>query len=902
MTTPNQVNAPPPQKLSFGAPPADYIAGLGRGAVGFITRSDIGPSKLGGEAQFFGPKDEDDRADYSDTKYDKWSGYEGSLFAGTTADDEDKEADEMFYRVDTFMDSRRRKRREEIIREEAEKFKKDKPTIKEQFKDAKRALATLSESDWLSIPDAHDYKVKKAKRDKYVPVPDRIIDQARKDAEISTSLNANSGTMSNLNELGEARGTVLNLKMDKVGDSVTGQSNVDPKGYLTAMGNLPMFASGADIGDLKKARLLIKNAIETNPKNAPVWIAAARVEELDGKLQAARNFINQGLIHCQESEDLWLEASRLETPDNARSILGRGVSKLPNSVKLWLAAADKEPENTTKKKILQRGIDHNPKNLRLWRELIELATEEEAREYLHKAVKFIPDRVDLWLALARLEDYENAKIVLNDARMALPTEGSIWVYAAKLEETQGNVNNIDIVLKRGLKILAKNGVTIKREDWFKEAENAEKSGAILTSKAIVKCIADYGIDEDEKEKAWLEEAQTLINSGNIETARAIYYHSISVFPENENLWLTTIEFEKKHGTTEALEALFEKSITECKQSETLWLQYAKHKWNLQQTQESRTILQRGFVVHLNSERLYLAAAKLEREVGRYEEAREIYKTARENCNTPKIWMQSAQLEREINKNKEALELIKEALKKHSTFPKLWMIGGQILELLDEIDAARKFYDDGIAINKNSVQLWICLVHLEIKQKNLAKARSILEKAKIKNPSSSDLWITSFYVERADNNEKGAKYVLNRALQECSKSGELWALSIETEPRHLRTAKSVEAMKHCDNDPFVILGVAKQFWREKKLEKAKKWLDRSIECNKDYGDAWVYYYKFAKSQNDNDLADELLRRSNDADPHHGRLWIKYTKRVENWKLKPAQIILLAVADVENEFDE
>lgn len=32
------------RKQDYGMPPANYVPGLGRGAVGFITRSDIGPA------------------------------------------------------------------------------------------------------------------------------------------------------------------------------------------------------------------------------------------------------------------------------------------------------------------------------------------------------------------------------------------------------------------------------------------------------------------------------------------------------------------------------------------------------------------------------------------------------------------------------------------------------------------------------------------------------------------------------------------------------------------------------------------------------------------------------------------------------------------------------------------
>lgn len=39
-------------------------------------------------------------------------------------------------------------------------------------------------------------------------------------------------------------------------------------------------SSDAEISDIKKARLLLKSVTSTNPRHAPGWIAAARLEEL----------------------------------------------------------------------------------------------------------------------------------------------------------------------------------------------------------------------------------------------------------------------------------------------------------------------------------------------------------------------------------------------------------------------------------------------------------------------------------------------------------------------------------------------------------------------------------------------------------------------------------------------
>ena len=917
---------PPMQKTNFGAPPPDYIAGWGRGAVGFITRSDIGPSKAGGEPTFFGMPpagyvpgmgrggpppnrsgDEEDRGDYSDTKFDNWLGYEGSLFSASTEyDDEDREAEDTYFRVDEYMDSRRRSRREEKFKKEMEKFRKEKPTLPEQLKDAKRQLSMLKEEDWLAIPEAADRSIKKVKRaEKYVPVPEKLLDAARRDSEQVTAIDpmeaSAGGKLSTLTELGGARSSVISVKLDRISDSVTGQSVVDPKGYLTVLNSLPVLNSDADIGDWKKTRLLLKSAIESNPKHGPCWIAAARVEELDGKLQAARSFIAQGLTHCQDSEDLWLEAARLEPPEKAKSILAKGVTHLPHSVKIWKAAAEKESNPDLKKKVLKRALEFNSNDLNLWKQLVELGTEDEARDLLHTAVKCIPNQLELWLALAKLESYENAKSVLNQARKALPKEYSIWVYAAKLDETQGDIANVDSVIKRGLKALSKEGVTVNREDWLKEAEMAERTSSLATCDSIVRSTADLGVDEDDREKVWLEDAENCVHHKALETARALYRHAVSVFSTNSEIWMKLIEFEKKYGDAEKLNEVLEKAITECPNHEVFWLMTAKHKWQTISVDASREVLSRAFEVHPNNENIYLAAAKLEREMKQYERAKEIYRKARENCESAKIWMQSAQVERELFNNKEALEIAMEGIKRHSTFPKLWMIAGQIEERQGNNDKARELYDRGSTINRNSVTLWICLIELEIKLGNFAKARSIWEKARMKNPNSSDLWYCAVKLEERDQNLKAAKFTLSKGLQECPKSGELWALAIEIEPRHLRTAKSVEAMKNCDNDPYVILAVARLFWKEKKLEKAEKWLERCVLVNADYGDAWIYYYQFKKDRGQQGEAEHVLQRCKEADPHHGRLWISISKRVENWRLPVEEIVLQGAKSIGNEFD-
>lgn len=75
------------------------------------------------------------------------------------------------------------------------------------------------------------------------------------------------------------------MKLDRASDStsVVSKSTVDKEGYMTSLNSL-VLNTETEINDLKKARALLKSVITNNPDSSAGWIAAARVEELDGKI------------------------------------------------------------------------------------------------------------------------------------------------------------------------------------------------------------------------------------------------------------------------------------------------------------------------------------------------------------------------------------------------------------------------------------------------------------------------------------------------------------------------------------------------------------------------------------------------------------------------------------------
>ena len=77
--------------------PMGYVAGVGRGATGFTTRSDIGPAREATDVpddRHAPPvkkkKDDDDgsddEADLNESNYDEFAGYGGNLFKNDPPD------------------------------------------------------------------------------------------------------------------------------------------------------------------------------------------------------------------------------------------------------------------------------------------------------------------------------------------------------------------------------------------------------------------------------------------------------------------------------------------------------------------------------------------------------------------------------------------------------------------------------------------------------------------------------------------------------------------------------------------------------------------------------------------------------------------------------------------------
>ncbi|OAF67311.1 Pre-mRNA processing factor 6-like protein [Intoshia linei] len=885
--------------MTQDAPPG-YVPGIGRGASGFTTRSDIGPARAAIDIPQAGSSPKDDGTqDLNDAYFDEFAGYGGSLCSNDPYEKDDVEADEVYDSIDRRMDEKRKQRREFKRKKLLEIYHKERPKIQQQFSDLKRPLGELSEDDWMSIPEVGDTRNKRQRNprmEKFTPVPDSILRSAVTATENSMAVSSReqkfggittpfTGGLStpvadiDMKKIGEARNTLMDIRLNQVSDSVTGQTVVDPKGYLTDLQSMNP-NQGGDINDVKKARLLLKSVRETNPNHAPGWIASARVEEVTGKLQTAKNYVLKGIEKCPHSEDMILEAVRLLSREEAKSIIALSIRNLSNSVKIWVKSAELEDSLNNKKNVYRKALEYIPNSVRLWKLAVELEEKEDARIMLTRAVECCPTSVDLWLALAKLESYENARQVLNKSRQSIPTERIIWIAAAQLEESNDNIAMIKMLLERGLTMLRANSVEIKRDDWLKEAELCETAKSILTAKQIVQCVIDIDVDKEDRKSIWMDDAESFISHNCLECAREVYEHMVTKMPKKKSIWQALAYFEKNYGTSESFDNVLERAVKICPKADLLWLMRAKELWLRGKVDMARDVLKAAFEYNPYNEKIWLAAVKLESENNDHDRARKLLTSARAKAPTARVYIKSAKLEWCLDNIDEALKLVNDAMRTFSSEPKLWMILTQIKEQQKKFDEIPELFAKSIKKCPRSIDLWILASRFECRLNRIPKGRSILERSRLANPKTDRLWLESIRIEISIENMAVAKILLSKALQECPNSGILWAKTIEVETRAQSKARCIDALRRCEHDPQVLVAAARMFWQDRKINKAREWFHRAIKVDGDNGDSWCHFYKFELINGDSEKQAYVKNCCIKAEPHHGEMWCQVMKNIKN----------------------
>ena len=696
------------------------------------------------------------------------------------------------------MEERRKniKEKNELIN--LKRKRNEQPTIRQAFSALKNDLKTLSQSDWESIPEIKDFTIKKRKIERYIPITHSEIMAALNDTIVPLKEEKEKETT--IENVGKAKNSILKMLIDKIGEEKGEKNSVDRLSYLTELNTLNKdnvvnpLNSFEGVQDMKKAKLLLNNLITTNPENPLSWISAARLELMDNELQKARELLSKAIEKIKDSEELWIEYSRLydNDPVKAKYILNQGIIYLPKSEKLYFELIKIEKNDNEKKKILKKCLfEEIPTSEILWKMLIELEknNKEIYKRLLIKCTEYFPKSINNWILLSKECNYEEGKEFLLKAIKLNEDSWHIRMFYLFFEEKE----NKDIQNKED--ILTK--IFNKAIDDFKDKEKtneelisfaceAEKNNCLLSNKIIINyTLKNYFIKTTyKKTKATFKKIIEDIKSQEFKYIFTIKQIYISLLKLNDNkdieLWVKYIDFIKTNISINEVENIFKEAINKATKDvfkETFYLLYAKILKENNEIDKAIDLLIEGYK-KINKENILFALVKLYDIKKSFNESISLLEKEKEdkkNKNNHEIYIYLIKEYINIENIEKALLECDEGIKKFKNIDEFYLLNTDLLllkkinneeEKNKNLELAANILRNGIKLIPESYKLYIKLsdVLFQIKQYN--QARAILDKGIFikNNENCALLYKEQILLENKIGNKNVAKNLLYKALK------------------------------------------------------------------------------------------------------------------------------------------
>lgn len=887
-------------------PPPGYVAGIGRGATGFTTGADTGPVKFDTEFD-----DDDDNLEREEgLQADDENGLLGSRKLQN--DEEDDEADRIYAEIDRKL-SQKSGTSTKLV--EVDKVEEETDIIREQFADLKRELSTVKQSEWENLPEVADFtrrnkrlRLMEQQQQRTYATPDSIIAGSGANRDIDQATDFHS--------ISVAKGNLLSSQLDSMVSSTSANGNNDDLNKELAA----LEERSLNLQDFNKGRLILSSLRKSEPKKPNSWLASCRLEEQAKNYSQAKALIAEGCHKLPRSEELWLENIRInqKTAEGTRKckfIVNEALRYNSKSEKLWVKAFELEnvADITSKRRVLMKAIEFIPTSVELWKLLINIEEDEaDVKKMLDKAVELCPKEWEFWLTLLNLSNYSEAKLVLNRARKNLSDSHLVWLAALKLEERENDAITLEKLVKmlaKGFKELEKhiNGESLlTKEKWLEESVKAELEGFKKTSQAIV--INCLGNEETSINECFQLAESRQNDQDNV--AHYIYQYVIDKYPKNIESWLNIFQSLKKGGEKNLtkLFTYYSKSLEAIEDNELLPLMYAKDKWILgKDVDGARQIL--ANYKNKDSEEMYLARVKLEVKNNCLEEAYKLSQEALSKISnvSERFWVKHIHLQRflhhkgvVINDLQEVLATISQALDSYPQYYKLYLQKSQILLDMNNGNAAREELSVGSKKCDRTVEIYISMAHInEVHLNSLIRARSTLEMGILKNPKSDELWVAKIKLERRHKDTVAARQLVNRALKIFPSSLAIWIQNLALIPKMShRKPGFLDALKHTNNSPEVLLSIGVFFWIDGKFSKAKSWFKRSLDADKTNGESWGWSYCFIKKHGSESELEVLLEELKESYEgiNKGLVWNSINKDVKNTTLSPREILEIVANDL------
>lgn len=855
--------------------PENYVAGLGRGATGFTTRSDLGPAREGptpeqiqaalakraqqlgaapptayGAGRDKGGKDDKAEDEEEDGRFQDPDNEVG-LFAYGQFDQEDDEADRIYREVDEKMDKRRKMRRlvgctpsavfisspatscqdglltwnlaptrEARERQEREEYERKNPKIQQQFADLKRSLASVSEDEWANLPEVGDLtgKNRRAKqnlRQRFYAVPDSVIASARDSTQFETTVADDGAQTSAAAGAESADGTITNFANISAARDKVLQVRLDQ----AAMGSSGDSASGSATNIDPKGYLTSLTQSE---------LKAGEVEI--GDIKRVRVLLESVTKTNPKHAPGWIALARLEELAGrvvtARNVIAKGCELCPKSEDAWLENI-RLNEGHNAKVIAANAIKNNDRSTRLWIEAMRLETEPRAKKnVLRQAILHIPQSVVIWKEAVNLEeDPADARLLLAKAVEIIPLSVELWLALARLETPE----NAQKVLNA-----ARKAVPTSHEVWIAAARLQEQMGTSEKVNVMKRAVQSLARENAMlKREEWIAEAEKCEEEGAILTCGAIIRETLGwgldEDDDRKDIWMEDAKASIARGKYETARAIYAYALRVFVNRRSIWLAAADLERNHGSKEALWQVLEKAVEACPQSEELWLQLAKEKWQSGEIDDARRVLGRAfNQNPNNEDIWLAAVKLEADADQTAQARELLSTARREAGT-DRVWVKSVAFERQLGNVDEALDLVNQGLQLYPKADKLWMMKGQIYEAQNKYPQAREAYGAGTRACPKSVPLWLLASRLEEKAGAVVKARSVLDRARLAVLKSPELWTESVRVERRANNIAQAKVLMaKALQEVPTSGLLWSESIWH---LEPRSQRKARSLEAIK-----------------------------------------------------------------------
>jgi pre-mRNA-processing factor 6 len=813
--------------------PENYVAGLGRGATGFTTRSDLGPARegptpeqiqaaLAKRAQLLGAapptaygasrekgKGDEKPAEEEDDERFQDPDNEVGLFAYGQFDQEDDEADRIYKEVDEKMDRRRKVRRlvnpqrspshgvicssglapvfwiddrldsfstsrEARERQEREDYERKNPKIQQQFADLKRSLASVSEDEWANLPEVGDLTGKNRRTKQNLRMQQRFY--AVPDSVLASARDSSQFDTTVADDGSQTDGRAA----DGADGMITNFANISAARDKVLQVKLDQAAMGSS-GDTTSG-----SATSIDPKGYLTSLTQSELKagEIEvGDIKRVRVLLESVTRTNPKHAPGWIALARLEELAGkivtARNILAKGCDLCPKSEDAWLENI-RLNEGHNAKVIAANAIKNNDRSTRLWIEAMRLETEPRAKKnVLRQAILHIPQSVTIWKEAVNLEeDPADARLLLAKAVEMIPLSVELWLALARLETPE----NAQKVLNA-----ARKAVPTSHEIWIAASRLQEQMGTFNKVNVMKRAIQSLARENAMlKREEWIAEAEKCEEEGAVLTCGAIIRETLGwgldEDDDRKDIWMDDAKASIAKGKYETARAIYAYALRVFVNRKSIWVAAADLERNHGTKEALWQVLEKAVEACPQSEELWLQLAKEKWQSGEIDDARRVLGRAfNQNPNNEDIWLAAVKLEADAQQTDQARELLATARREAGT-DRVWIKSVAFERQLGNINEALDLVNQGLQVYPKADKLWMMKGQIYESQNKVPQAREAYGTGTRACSKSVPLWLLASRLEEKAGAVVRARSVLDRARLAVPNSPELWTESVRVERR------------------------------------------------------------------------------------------------------------------------